>query len=60
MHANSSNIDLISLVRLILVAHRGDTVKLQTYFTEESKITARRDWLVLDVVSGQQLGCATR
>ena len=35
-------------------------LKLQTYFTEEGKVTARRDWVICNAATDEILGCATR
>lgn len=40
--------------------HRGDIVQLETYFQMESKLSARREWVITDATSGARLGVATR
>lgn len=37
----------------------GDLVRLDTYFSEDGRLTVRRDWRIIDVATGQQLGAAT-
>ena len=40
--------------------HRGDILQVETYFHEEGRLAARRDWVVTDKASGKVLGTATR
>lgn len=40
--------------------HRGDVVRLETWFAEESRLTTRRDWVISDAATGARLGAATR
>ncbi|GAX73594.1 hypothetical protein CEUSTIGMA_g1045.t1 [Chlamydomonas eustigma] len=37
----------------------GDILELQTYFTDDGRLAARRDWLISDTASGKQIGSAT-
>jgi len=37
----------------------GDLVRAETYFCEEGRLAARRDWVVTDVKTGQRIGAAT-
>ncbi|MEW5297261.1 MAG: hypothetical protein WDW36_000484 [Sanguina aurantia] len=37
----------------------GDIVHVQTHFTEEGRLAARRDWQITDPLTGEVLGCAT-
>lgn len=41
-------------------AHRGDIVRLETYFAEDGRLTTRRDWRLTDATTGRYLGAATR
>lgn len=38
---------------------RGDVVQVQTYFQQEGRVGARRDWILTNVATGEQYGCAT-
>lgn len=40
--------------------HRGDIVSIETYFSEEGRLAARRDWRILNAATGEVLGMATR
>ena len=40
--------------------HRGDVVNVETYFSEEGRLAARRDWVITDAATGEYLGGATR
>lgn len=44
----------------VSTALRGDLVRLETYFQEDGRLTSRRDWRLLNAVTGQYLGAATR
>eukprot|EP00197_Chlamydomonas_leiostraca_P005602 CAMPEP_0202869348 /NCGR_PEP_ID=MMETSP1391-20130828/12405_1 /ASSEMBLY_ACC=CAM_ASM_000867 /TAXON_ID=1034604 /ORGANISM="Chlamydomonas leiostraca, Strain SAG 11-49" /LENGTH=347 /DNA_ID=CAMNT_0049549661 /DNA_START=114 /DNA_END=1158 /DNA_ORIENTATION=+ len=37
----------------------GDIVTVETYFSEEGRLAARRDWRILDARTGQEYGAAT-
>ena len=39
---------------------RGDLVQIETYFTAEGRVGARRDWVIRSAASGEILGRATR
>ncbi len=39
---------------------RGDVVKIDTYFSADGRIAARREWFLKDALSGELLGRATR
>lgn len=48
------------LSSLSLRLRRGDTVRLETYFQEDGRISTRRDWRITDATTGRYLGAATR
>lgn len=48
-----------SLCAHITAACRGDIIRVETYFQSEGRVGARRDWLLTDVATGKQIGCAT-
>lgn len=37
----------------------GQLVEVETYFAEEGRLAARRDWTIRDGRTGEELGCAT-
>ena len=39
---------------------RGDLVQIETYFSAEGRVGARRDWVIRSAASGEVLGRATR
>lgn len=39
---------------------RGDLVQIETYFSAEGRVGARRDWVIRSAASGEILGRATR
>jgi len=41
-------------------ACRGDVVRIETYFSADGRIAARREWFIKDAHSGELLGRATR
>lgn len=38
---------------------RGDVIKVESYFQQEGRVGARRDWILTNVATGEQCGCAT-
>lgn len=42
-----------------LTLHRGDVVQVETWFQEDGKLAAQRDWVLTDATSGRMLGRAT-
>lgn len=38
---------------------RGDIVRMETFFAEEGRLAARRDWLLTDAATKQHFGAAT-
>lgn len=41
------------------LVRRGDVIKVETWFQEDGKLAAQRDWRVSDAATGQELGRAT-
>lgn len=41
-------------------ACRGDVVRIETYFSADGRIAARREWFIKDALTGELLGRATR
>lgn len=46
-------------LHLSQLIRRGDIIRVETYFQSEGRIGARRDWVLTDVATGAQIGCAT-
>ena len=42
------------------VRRRGDEIEIETWFQEEGRLAACRNWLIRDTATGQQLGRGTR
>lgn len=40
--------------------HRGDIVRIETYFSADGRLAARREWSIQNALTGDQLGRATR
>ena len=40
--------------------HRGDIVRIETYFSADGRLAARREWSIQNALTGEQLGRATR
>ncbi len=41
-------------------AFRGGVVRIETYFSADGRIAARREWFIKDALTGEVLGRATR
>lgn len=42
------------------LCHRGDIVRIETYFSADGRLAARREWSIQNALTGEQLGRATR
>lgn len=40
--------------------HRGDIVRIETYFSADGRLAVRREWSIQNALTGEQLGRATR
>ena len=58
MSCSKSNHVFVSEVALL--HYRGDIVRIETYFSADGRIAARREWTIKNALTGEQLGRATR
>ena len=47
-------------VRMLAYPKWGQLVEMETYFSEESRLTARRDWVISEPGTKIKIGAATR